>query len=75
MTKTLHARWALAENGWLASANLRIVAGNLMEAVGCGPAPPGAVAFDLVVPGMPNAHCHAFQRGIAGSPKRAAGIP
>ena len=73
MTKTLHARWALAENGWLESANLRIGAGNLIESIDCGPASPGAVAFDLVAPGMPNAHCHAFQRGIAGLTERAAG--
>ncbi len=35
-------------------------------------APPDALA-DLVVPGLPDAHCHAFQHGIAGLAERASG--
>lgn len=35
-------------------------------------APADAVA-DLVLPGLPDAHCHAFQHGIAGLAERASG--
>jgi cytosine/adenosine deaminase-related metal-dependent hydrolase len=28
---------------------------------------------DVVVPGLPDAHCHAFQHGIAGVVERAGG--
>jgi formimidoylglutamate deiminase len=36
------------------------------------PEPADATA-DLVVPGLPDAHCHAFQHGIAGVVERASG--
>jgi formimidoylglutamate deiminase len=36
------------------------------------PEPADATA-DLVVPGLPNAHCHAFQHAIAGHAERASG--
>jgi formimidoylglutamate deiminase len=36
-------------------------------------AEPADVTADLVIPGMPDAHCHAFQYGIAGLTERAGG--
>jgi formimidoylglutamate deiminase len=73
VTRTLHARWALTESGWLASANISVNEGGLISAIESGPQPPAASVADLLVPGMPDAHCHAFQRGIAGLTERAAG--
>lgn len=37
------------------------------------PRPPADLHADLVLPGMPDAHCHAFQYGIAGLAERASG--
>jgi formimidoylglutamate deiminase len=37
------------------------------------PRPPADLHADLVLPGMPDAHCHAFQYGIAGLAERAGG--
>lgn len=36
-------------------------------------ATPADASADLVVPGLPDAHCHAFQYGIAGVAERAGG--
>jgi formimidoylglutamate deiminase len=71
--KTFHARWALTDAGWVASANIGVGDSGLITGIDSGRAPPGATAVDLLVPGMPNAHCHAFQRGIAGLTERAGG--
>ncbi len=72
--KSIHARWALTDAGWLASAHVAIASDGLIAAVDCvTSAPAGATSVDLLVPGMPNAHCHAFQRGIAGLTERSGG--
>ena len=71
--KTFHARWVLSDAGWIGSANVSVGDGGLISAIESGAALPGATAVDLLVPGMPNAHCHAFQRGIAGLTERAGG--
>ncbi|MFZ4758263.1 MAG: hypothetical protein ACOYLX_08865, partial [Burkholderiaceae bacterium] len=34
---------------------------------------PADVLADIVVPGLPDAHCHAFQYGIAGLTERSGG--
>jgi formimidoylglutamate deiminase len=69
----MHARWALLEDGWKSSVRLDIGADGKIAAIGDGEPPRGAPALDIVVPGMPNAHCHAFQRGIAGLTEAASG--
>lgn len=71
--KIFHARWAMTGDGWLASANVTVGNAGLVTALDHGRALPGAIPVDLLVPGMPNAHCHAFQRGIAGLTERASG--
>ncbi len=69
--KTWHARWALTEDGWLASANVIVGPDGTIASIEAGAAAPGARRADLLLPGMPDAHCHAFQRGIAGLTERA----
>lgn len=71
--KDFHARWAMTETGWLASANVRVGDDGRVIAIDAGRPLPGATPVDLLLPGMPNAHCHAFQRGIAGLTERASG--
>ena len=68
--RTWHARWALTEDGWLSSANVSIAADGSIASIEAGAPPADAAAADLLLPGMPDAHCHAFQRGIAGLTER-----
>jgi len=70
---TIHARAALTDAGWLESATICIGDDGLITSVARGQAAPGDRQVDLLVPGMPNAHCHAFQRGIAGLTEAAGG--
>ncbi|MDH4125105.1 MAG: formimidoylglutamate deiminase [Gammaproteobacteria bacterium] len=65
---TVFARKALLAKGWAANVRMRIDAGRIAAIE------PGAVAtaadasqrVDLVIPGICNAHSHAFQRALAG---------
>ena len=79
--RRIRARWLLGEDGWRADATVRIGPDGRIEAIAdAGGAAAaghvderGAQAVDLLVPGMPNAHCHAFQYGIAGLTEPASG--
>jgi formimidoylglutamate deiminase len=71
--KTLHARWALGVAGWMSSVNVTVGDDGAIASIDPGVAPPGAESTEVLVPGMPNAHCHAFQRGIAGLAERGSG--
>jgi formiminoglutamate deiminase len=62
----VHARDALTPQGWRSDARLILEAG-VIRAIETGvPPQPGDERCGLVVPGMPNLHSHAFQRGMAG---------
>src|SRR5471030_3142045 len=62
----IHAASALTPGGWRANVRLTIEGGRF-TAVEAGVAPsPDAERHAIVVPGMPNVHSHAFQRGMAG---------
>ena len=57
---------ALLPTGWADNVRIEISDG-LVSAVEAGAAPqPGDTRVSALVPGMPNAHSHAFQRGHAG---------
>jgi formimidoylglutamate deiminase len=68
--QSLHARAALLPRGW--SDNVRItVTDGAITAVETGAAPlAGDDMHAVILPGMPNAHSHAFQRGMAGLAER-----
>ncbi|NBO19572.1 MAG: formimidoylglutamate deiminase [Proteobacteria bacterium] len=57
------ARHALTAEGWQQDVAIRI-SGGVITAI--EPAPAGAKAFDLLLPGMANVHSHAFQRAMVG---------
>lgn len=61
---------ALLPDGWASDVRISIARG-LIAAVerDAGPAP-GDVVAGIAVPGMPNVHSHAFQRGMAGLSER-----
>ncbi|WP_158818375.1 amidohydrolase family protein, partial [Methylocapsa sp. S129] len=62
----IHAASALTPQGWRADVRLTIEAGHFAS-VEAGVAPrPDAEGHAIALPGMPNVHSHAFQRGMAG---------
>ena len=67
----LFARKALLAGGWADNVKLEIDAG-VVAAVECGVDLP-ADAAGVVVPGIPNAHSHAFQRALAGRAEHGSG--
>ncbi len=62
----LHAGEALLPDGWSRDVRLT-VRGGLVAATEAGVVPEDAdERHDIVIPGLPNLHSHAFQRGMAG---------
>jgi len=64
----LHADHALLPDGWTRNVLLTWDAQGVITGVQAGTATPAGVprAAGPVLPGMPNVHSHAFQRGFAG---------
>ncbi|MDQ7018578.1 MAG: formimidoylglutamate deiminase [Robiginitomaculum sp.] len=72
METALFARHALLPTGWAHHVRLCFSAeGNLGTIKTGTKAKPGDHLADIVVPGMANLHCHAFQRAMAGLAERA----
>ncbi|MBN9063057.1 MAG: formimidoylglutamate deiminase [Rhizobiales bacterium] len=74
MTQTLHFAEALTPEGFQRDLFVRVEDGVIAE-VGAGRPQAGAERIaGLTLPGMPNLHSHAFQRGMAGlGERRGAG--
>jgi formimidoylglutamate deiminase len=67
---TLFARKALLAGGWAEDARLSVAAGRI-TAIEQGTQPHDAdIAAGIVIPGLANAHSHAFQRALAGHTER-----
>lgn len=64
---TILAKKAFLQAGWAVNVRLRIADG-LIESVetGCNASPDDDWAAGVVIPGIANAHSHAFQRALAG---------
>lgn len=61
---------ALLPNGWARDVRVEIAEG-MITAVSPSARPKGATRIaGAAVPGVPNLHCHAFQRGMAGLAER-----
>lgn len=68
----LHFDTALLPSGWAANVRIRIAGGVIREVV-CGVDPAvGMERHRIGLPGMPNLHSHAFQRGFAGMAEHRA---
>ena len=72
MTRRYHLESALLQQGWLRDALVTVAddghISRIDEPAGQAAAHPDAERVaGFVVPGMPNAHSHAFQRGMAGN--------
>ena len=68
MTRQYHLSSALLPEGWSRHVNVTLGDDGCITRVEQGVPPPDAERISgIVVPGMPNAHSHAFQRGMAGA--------
>ncbi len=72
METTIFARHALLPEGWAADVRLQINAkGSIGTLDKRATQAPTDTHADIIVPGMANLHCHAFQRAMAGLAERA----
>ena len=66
MRRELFFDHALLPSGWARDVRISIADGTIL-AVAEGAAKDGAERIaGIAIPGVPNLHCHAFQRGMAG---------
>ena len=73
MTRIL-ARRALLNSGWAEDVLLTVRDGEIVEVSAGVPSPPaGALTAGIVIPGLTNAHSHAFQRALAGRTEHRSG--
>src|SRR5688572_12407520 len=71
---SIHARKALLDDGWCDAVRFRIRDGRIAAIERGRKARAADTAVGIVIPGICNAHSHAFQRALAGrSEERAAG--
>ncbi len=63
---SIHVRSALMPAGWQKNVRLKIEDGRIVSVDPGAAAQAGDERHDILVPGMPNLHSHAFQRGMAG---------
>ena len=63
---TIFAEQALLADGWQRNVRLTLAGGRIDKAETGAAAKPGDERHAIVLPGMPNLHSHAFQRGMAG---------
>jgi formimidoylglutamate deiminase len=69
----LFARKALTAQGWQHDTLVTVQETGVIAGVAPGShAPAGTPSFDLLLPGMPNVHSHAFQRAMAGLTESAS---
>ena len=62
----IHARQALLADGWARDVRLRVEDGRIAAVEAGAPPAPDDERHDAILPGLPNLHSHAFQRGMAG---------
>jgi formimidoylglutamate deiminase len=68
MTRHYSIESALLPQGWVRDAIVSVSDAGIVTQIGFGAPPPGAERIaGIAVPGMPNAHSHAFQRAMAGA--------
>jgi formiminoglutamate deiminase len=65
MSASLHFATALLPDGWARDVRIT-VQGGLIAAVDAAVAPGADARHAIALPGLPNLHSHAFQRGMAG---------
>ena len=64
--RTLHLGQVMLPDGWATDVRLSVVAGKIADLQTSVPPAIGDERIEVGLPGMPNLHSHAFQRGMAG---------
>lgn len=70
MTQTLHFAEALLSTGWAQNVRLHLSGGTIARIESNVTAQPGDQKHTVALPGLPNLHSHALQRGMAGLAER-----
>lgn len=70
MTETLHFGEALLPSGWARDVRVTLADGRFAKIETEVAAQPGDQRHTVALPGLPNVHSHAFQRGMAGMAER-----
>ena len=63
---TVFAKKALLPSGWASDVRLEVSDGLVSHIEANASAAPGDEAVGYIIPGLCNAHSHAFQRALAG---------
>ena len=63
---SLFAETALLPDGWASGVRVELAGGRITEVEAGAAAKAGDERVAILIPGMPNLHSHAFQRGMAG---------
>ncbi len=66
----IHARQALLPDGWQKDVRIETAQGRIARVRVGQPPEAGDIRADCLLPGMPNVHSHAFQRGFSGLTER-----
>ena len=70
MTTSLHFAEALLPTGWARDVRVELADGCFARITPDAPPQPGDQRLAVALPGLPNLHSHAFQRGMAGLAER-----
>lgn len=70
MTQALHFAEALLPSGWARDVRIELAGGCFARIERGVAAQPGDQRHPVALPGLPNLHSHAFQRGMAGLAER-----
>ena len=70
MRRELFFDHALLPSGWARDVRIAVDDGTIVAVVEGGPRAGADRVAGIAVPGLPNLHCHAFQRGMAGLAER-----
>jgi formiminoglutamate deiminase len=65
-SKTFHVAAAMRPEGWAANVRIGVIDGVIATIERSVAPQPGDERLGAVIPGLPNVHSHAFQRGMAG---------
>ena len=70
MSVSLHFAEALLPSGWVCDVRIEIAEGRFRQITASVSAQPDDQRYTVALPGLPNLHSHAFQRGMAGLAER-----
>lgn len=74
MSQAVHFAEALLPTGWASDVRCELAGGRIAALTVGTPPQPGDLRHAVALPGLPNLHSHAFQRGMAGlAERRGAG--